>query len=70
MRSVASALLANEEDILAANERDLIKAEQTNLAGPLLKRLSLTPEKLRTLADGISRWVLQCWGTAPFFACL
>lgn len=38
---------------MAANALDLENARESNLAGPLLKRLALSEAKLRTLADGI-----------------
>ena len=42
------------QQILAANERDLANARESNLAGPLLKRLALSEAKIATLADGIT----------------
>lgn len=42
--------MANEVD---ANERDLREAKRTNLDGPLVARLKLTPEKISALVEGI-----------------
>jgi delta-1-pyrroline-5-carboxylate synthetase len=42
-------------EILAANERDVTAAETAGVAGPLLKRLRLTGEKLQTVARGITQ---------------
>jgi glutamate-5-semialdehyde dehydrogenase len=48
-------LAAREEAILEANRRDLAVAEQEGLSGPLLHRLSLSPEKLATLRRGVEQ---------------
>ena len=46
-------LQEREELLLAANAKDLRAAEEDRLAGPLLKRLELTPAKLSTLREGV-----------------
>nr|AGT02772.1 glutamate-5-semialdehyde dehydrogenase [Angomonas desouzai] len=53
LRAVADALGTHKDEILAANEKDLAHAKETNLAAPLLKRLQLTEEKIKTLQEGI-----------------
>jgi hypothetical protein len=40
--------------ILEANARDLEEAKANKIAGPLLKRLALSQEKIATLASGIT----------------
>jgi len=50
---MAAALETRQREILAANAEDVVAAEKSGLAGPSLKRLSLTHEKLRTLVEGI-----------------
>ncbi|MEO0854803.1 MAG: gamma-glutamyl-phosphate reductase, partial [Cyanobacteria bacterium J06648_11] len=47
------ALAQRRSEILEANEKDLLTAQRQKLAGPLLKRLKLTDEKLNTLEEGI-----------------
>nr|XP_042896618.1 delta-1-pyrroline-5-carboxylate synthase isoform X2 [Parasteatoda tepidariorum] len=49
-------LLSNrKEQILAANAIDIRESEASGLAAPLLSRLSLTPSKLNSLADGLKQ---------------
>lgn len=50
--SMADALENAEEHILAENEKDLRDASQT-MNTVMLDRLSLTPERIRAMADGI-----------------
>ena len=50
--SMADALENAEEHILAENEKDLRDASQT-MNAVMLDRLSLTPERIRAMADGI-----------------
>ena len=50
---LASLIAEKGADILAMNRMDLDKADSAGLEGQLLKRLKLTPEKLRTLEEGI-----------------
>ncbi|KAG5189569.1 Aldehyde/histidinol dehydrogenase [Tribonema minus] len=54
LHAVAKALGARQAEVLAANARDMQEAERVKLAGPLLKRLQLTPAKIQTLVDGIN----------------
>lgn len=53
LKGVADALLANSDKLLKANEIDLENAEKNNTASPLVKRLRLSEEKIKTLAEGI-----------------
>jgi len=53
LRHLASLLEEREEQLLEANRLDLEAAESSGLAGPLLKRLGLSPSKLQTLREGV-----------------
>ncbi|MBI9107408.1 MAG: glutamate-5-semialdehyde dehydrogenase [Spirochaetales bacterium] len=50
---IASALREHSAEIIAGNMMDLRAAEETELAGALLKRLSLTDEKIEQMAIGL-----------------
>jgi len=54
LTAVAEALRSHREAILEANRLDVEEAQTTGVAAPLLKRLSLTEEKLEVLIRGIS----------------
>eukprot|EP00557_Chaetoceros_sp_GSL56_P005420 CAMPEP_0176490244 /NCGR_PEP_ID=MMETSP0200_2-20121128/7763_1 /TAXON_ID=947934 /ORGANISM="Chaetoceros sp., Strain GSL56" /LENGTH=794 /DNA_ID=CAMNT_0017887529 /DNA_START=201 /DNA_END=2585 /DNA_ORIENTATION=- len=51
--AVAAALIEKQEEILEANKLDLEAANRDEVALPLVRRLKLTEEKLKTLATGI-----------------
>ena len=51
--ALADGLISHEADIMKANRLDLKNAEASTMSGVLKSRLKLSPEKLRTLADGI-----------------
>ena len=51
--AVADALEARSVELLEANRLDLEDAQQQGLSGPLVKRLGLSEEKLKTLSAGI-----------------
>ena len=53
LRHLERLLREREAELIAANKLDLEAAEGTDLPGPILKRLSLTPDKLETLREGI-----------------
>jgi|GEM_PF-3967 len=53
LRAIADALEERAGEVLEANDDDLKRATLSDLAPPLLKRLKLTEEKLKTLATGI-----------------
>lgn len=53
LNAVADALLTRKDEIVQANQLDLANAAQDKVAGPLVKRLGLTDEKLATLVTGI-----------------
>lgn len=51
--SMAAALEAGQDRILAANDRDMMQGETKGLSAALLDRLRLTPERIRGMADGL-----------------
>jgi gamma-glutamyl phosphate reductase len=55
LRRLARLLEEREDEVLAANRRDVEAAEGDGLAGPLLKRLGLSAEKLATLREGVEQ---------------
>ena len=52
LRALAARLRANGAALLAANALDLAQARAAGLDGPMLARLSLSPEALETVAEG------------------
>ena len=50
---MADALDSRQEEIITTNAEDVAAAEKSGVVGPSLKRLRLTPEKIRTLVEGI-----------------
>lgn len=59
LNAVADALEERQEELVQANQMDLTNAETTSVAGPLVARLKLTPEKIATLAAGIRQLAEQ-----------
>jgi len=55
LKGIADALLANKDKLLQANDIDLANAAKNNTASPLVKRLRLSEEKIKTLSDGIKQ---------------
>ena len=53
LRDLAGALLAAEEDILRANAADITHAEEDGLSPPKLKRLGISAESLRQMAEAL-----------------
>lgn len=49
----AELLIERKDEILAANEADMNAAKASGLAQPLVKRLSLSDDKLRSLVSGL-----------------
>jgi glutamate-5-semialdehyde dehydrogenase len=50
---LAEKLIAKTETILAANALDIDTAKALELTGPMLERLTLTPERIATMAEGV-----------------
>ncbi len=53
LEAISCELCNKEEEILFANSQDVALARDKGLSGPLLSRLQLTSEKIKTLAAGI-----------------
>jgi glutamate-5-semialdehyde dehydrogenase len=53
LRRMANALTERTEAILAANEQDLAAARADGLAAAMLDRLTLDPQRVRAMADGL-----------------
>jgi len=58
LERLAQLLTEREPQILAANRADLESARASDLAGPLLDRLALSPSKLATLRQGVEQLAL------------
>ena len=53
LKEAAQALSDGEERILAANREDIVRARENGMSDALIDRLSLTPERLKSMADGL-----------------
>ncbi len=53
LKAAAAALKDHEQDILKANEEDVKAARENGMSAGLLDRLSLTPERIGGMADGL-----------------
>ena len=53
LRAIAAALVERADEILDANTEDLERAEADGIAGALIDRLTLTPERIGAMADGL-----------------
>ncbi|CAM4038349.1 glutamate-5-semialdehyde dehydrogenase [Pseudoalteromonas byunsanensis] len=53
LTDMAAALVAQSSDILAANEHDLSLARDNQLPPAMIDRLTLTPERIADMAEGI-----------------
>ena len=53
LHSAAKALIENTEYILTENTKDIDAAKQNGMNEGLLDRLTLTPERIKAMADGI-----------------
>ncbi len=54
LRAMGEGLLGAEAKLLQANGEDLKAARDAGLPGPMLKRLELSPAKIRDMAEGIA----------------
>ncbi len=50
---MADEIMTYRDSILAANNEDLIRARSNGLSGAMLERLTLNPERVEAMADGI-----------------
>lgn len=53
LQAMAAELQARQNDILAANAQDVSAAQQAGISPALLDRLSLTPQRITAMAQGI-----------------
>jgi glutamate-5-semialdehyde dehydrogenase len=53
LRLMAAGLLAGQTEILAANQLDLQKGTEKGLTKALLDRLTLTPQRIKDMAEGL-----------------
>lgn len=53
LRDCAQSLLEAQAEILAANDNDVKTAEDNGIKSSLVDRLRLTPERLKSMADGL-----------------
>ncbi|MFB6356121.1 MAG: gamma-glutamyl-phosphate reductase, partial [bacterium] len=53
LEAIAEAIEANRQNILEANERDLEAGRETGLSEALLDRLTLTPDRIDSMVDGV-----------------
>ena len=54
LREMADLLVSGQAAILEANERDAAAARSSDLAGPLYKRLLLSPSKIQVMAESLA----------------
>lgn len=53
LETIAEALLENTDEILLSNKKDLETAEKNGMKKAMLDRLSLTPERIQSIAKGV-----------------
>jgi glutamate-5-semialdehyde dehydrogenase len=59
LTAIADALLAETQTLIAENAKDLERAKEDNVAAPLVARLKLTEEKIKSMAQGLREIALQ-----------
>ena len=50
---IADSLVKREDEIMAYNQMDLDRAAKEGITGPLFDRLAFTPNKIKSLSDGL-----------------
>lgn len=55
LEQAASALVKEQDRLLAANEKDYQKAKESGMAEGLLDRLQLTPARIKAMAEGLTQ---------------
>jgi glutamate-5-semialdehyde dehydrogenase len=55
LRAMADEVMAQRDGILVANEQDLTHARANGLAGAMLERLTLNPQRIEAMANGIRK---------------
>ncbi|MEG0824613.1 MAG: glutamate-5-semialdehyde dehydrogenase [Oscillospiraceae bacterium] len=53
LEAIAAALMARQAEILSANDRDLAAARESGMTAAMLDRLTLTPERIAAMAEGV-----------------
>ena len=53
LETLASALIEQTDAILEANAKDLQAAQENNLSGPMTERLTFTPDRIASMAEGV-----------------
>ena len=57
LEAIAGALIDNTEKILTANKEDIDRAQAAGMAPAMVDRLTLTPERINGMAQGVSQLV-------------
>src|SRR5574344_1627950 len=55
LKNIAELLHTNAEEILAANKTDVENAQKSGLSKPMLERLTLTKERIASIAEGVQQ---------------
>ncbi len=58
IEKTAGLIIERTSDILAANEMDLKEANKNNIKGSLLDRLTLDPQRIKSMAEGLAQIAL------------
>ncbi|MEG0596640.1 MAG: glutamate-5-semialdehyde dehydrogenase [Oscillospiraceae bacterium] len=53
LEAIAAALMKRQGEILSANDRDLAAARESGMTAAMLDRLTLTPERIAAMAEGV-----------------
>lgn len=54
LKDTADLLLTRQEEIIKINQSDVQKAKEKNLSSALIDRLTLTPQRIKGMADGLA----------------
>ncbi len=54
LKDTADLLLTRQEEIIKINQGDVQKAKEKNLSSALIDRLTLTPQRIKGMADGLA----------------
>jgi len=53
LKDTAEMLLARQDEIIKINQGDVVKAKEKNLSSAKIDRLTLTPQRIKGMADGL-----------------
>ena len=56
----AQALTERQQEILSANKEDLKTAQENNMSDSMLDRLTLTPQRIDAMSQGVAHVALEC----------